>query len=219
MADDDVVAHFAVLRVGGLVQVPELDRLAAEPVLFLEPACHPPECARNLTLGGPGHWGGRLDERALLGRQLEPVDQRAGRGQRLAVDHVGPRETDRLAEADEDLRGRLVAAGNAPRLLLVDALRERDALLGERTVGVHRAYAARELAPLQAELDADHRQLRAAQLAVGEREPQRVTTEGPTGLDAPDEIPDEVLGGQNLAHRVLLARPVSESENMASVIL
>src|SRR5262245_12350331 len=71
VADDDVVAHRAVLRVGVLVNVPELDRLAVEPVVRLEPARHWPERARDLTLGGQVDRGRRLDERALLRRQLE----------------------------------------------------------------------------------------------------------------------------------------------------
>ena len=43
------------------------------------------------------------------------------------------------------------------------------------------------------------------ELAVGELEPERVTAEGPPRLDARDQIPDEGLGGQNLAHLFLLA--------------
>ena len=46
-------------------------------------------------------------------------------------------------------------------------------------------------------------QLIPAELAVGELEPQRVTAEGPPGLNARDQIPDEGLGGQNVAHRFL----------------
>ena len=79
---------------------------------------------------------------------------------------------------------------------------------GERTVGVHRAHGARELAHLQEELDGEELQLLAAQLAVGELEPERVTAEGPPRLDARDQILDEGLGGQNLAHRFLLATRV-----------
>jgi hypothetical protein len=71
-----------------------------------------------------------------------------------------------------------------PRLFLVDALRELHALLGERTVGVHRAHGAREFAYLQEELNGEDLQLLAAQFAVGEREPERVAAEGPTGFDA-----------------------------------
>ena len=68
---------------------------------------------------------------------------------------------------------------------------------------MHRAHGAGELAHLQEELDGEELQLLAAQLAVGELEPERVTAEGPPGLDARDQIPDEGLGGQNLAHRFL----------------
>src|SRR5262249_23173350 len=164
-----------------------------------------------------------LDERALLGREFEPVDQRPGRGQRPALDHLASREPHGLAEAEEDLGMGLVAAGDPPGLLLVDALRERHALFGERTVGVHRAHGAGELAYLQEELDGEQLQLLAAQLAVGELQPERVTTEGPARLDARDEIPDEGLGGQNLAHRFLVALAASglaglfpEYETMAS---
>src|SRR5262245_8052860 len=212
MADDDVVAHVAVLRVGHLVDVPELHRLAGEAVVRLEPARHRPEGARDLALRRQVDRGRRLDEGALLGRQLEPVDQRAGRGKRAAVDHLRSREAERLAEADEELRVGLVAAREPPRLLLVDALGELDPLLRERTVGVHRAHGAGELAHLEEELDGEEPELLAAQLAVGDREPERVAAEGPAGLDARDEIPDEGLGGQNLAHRSLLTTPVRAGE-------
>jgi hypothetical protein len=120
----------AVLRVGDLVDVPELDRLAAEPVVLLEPAREGPERAGNLALGREADRGRRLDERALLRRQLEPVDERAGRRQRPAFGQLAPRESQRLAEADEDLRVRAVASGDAARLFLVDALRELLALVG-----------------------------------------------------------------------------------------
>ena len=53
---------------------------SVEPVVLLEPARHRAEGARNLPLGREVDRGRRLDEGALLGRQLEPVDQRAGRG-------------------------------------------------------------------------------------------------------------------------------------------
>ena len=142
VADDDVVAHLAVLRIGHLVDVPELHRLAAQPVVLLEPAGHRPEGAGHLALGRQVDRGRPLDERALLGRQLEPVDQRPRRRQGTALDHLGPRQPYGLAEAEEELRVRLVAAGDPPRLLLVDALRELSALLRERTVGVHRAHGA-----------------------------------------------------------------------------
>src|SRR5262245_6829166 len=129
MADDDVVTHLAVLRIGRLVEVPELDLLAAEAVIFLQPAGHRPEGTWDLALGRQGDGGRRLDERALLGRQLEPVDQRPGRGQRPALDHLGSRKAHGSAEAEEELRVRLVAARYPSRLLLVDALREFDAHL------------------------------------------------------------------------------------------
>src|SRR5262249_16006886 len=100
----------------------------------------------------------------------------------------------------------------------------RDALLGERTVGMHRAHGAGKLAHQQEELDGEHLQLFAAQLAVGELEPERVTTEGPAGLDARYHVPDELLPGHNLGHRFLLAAAVSglmvllsEVESMLSV--
>jgi len=134
------------------------------------------------------------------GRQLEPVDERPGRGQGLSVDHLGSGQAHGFAEADEHLRVGLIAARDPARLLLVDALRELDAHLGERTVGVHRAHAARELAHLQEKLDGEDLQLIAAELAVRDVDPERMTAEGPSRLDARDQIPDEVLGGLNLAH-------------------
>src|SRR5262249_45153138 len=97
----------------------------------------------------------------------------------------------------------LVAAGQPPRLLLVEALRELDALLRERAVGVHRAHAPGKLTHLQEELHGEHLQLFPAQLAVGELEPERVATEGSPGFDAREQIADKVLGDQNLAHRFL----------------
>src|SRR5262245_62461365 len=223
MTDDDAVAYLAVVRIGHLVDIPEGDRVAAQPVVLLEPAGHRPERAGDLSLRRQVHRGRRFDERALLGRQLEPVDQRTRGGKRAPLHHLRARETNGLAEADEDLRVGLVAAGDPPRLLLVDALRERDALLGEWTVGVHGAHGAGKLTHLQEELDCEHLQLFAAQLAVGELEPERVTTEGAAGPDACGQIADEVLGGQNFGYRILLAPAVTElalrsaSESMPSV--
>src|SRR5262249_40539319 len=141
-----------------------------------------------------------FDERALLGRQLEPVDQRTGGGKRAALHHRRAREANGLAEANEDLRVGLVAARQPSRLLLVDALRELHALLWKRTVGVHRAHAAWKLTHLQEELDGEHLQLFPAQLALGELAPERVVAEGTPAFDAREQIADEVLGCQNLAH-------------------
>src|SRR5262249_51748158 len=210
MADDDAVAHLAVLRVGHLVDVPERDRVAAQPVVLLEPAGHRPERAGDLAFRRQVHRGRRLAERALPGRQLEPVDQRTGGGKRAAPHHLRAREANGLAEPDEDLRVGLVAAGQPSRLLLVDALRELHALLGERTVGVHRAHGAGKLTHLQEELDSEDLQLFLAQLAVGQLEPEWMATEGPPGLDAGEQIPDEVLGCQNLAHCFLLHEVVPD---------
>jgi cytochrome P450 len=91
VADDDVVTHLTVFRVGQLVDVPELHRLAAQPVVLLEPARHRPERARDLALCRQVDRGRRLDERALLGRQLEPVDEGARRGKGAALDHLRSR--------------------------------------------------------------------------------------------------------------------------------
>jgi hypothetical protein len=69
---------------------------------------------------------------------------------------------------------------------------------------MHRAHGARELAHLQEELDGEELQLLAAELAVGEIEPERMAAERPPRLDPRDEIPDEGLGCQNRAHLSLL---------------
>src|SRR5262245_2063370 len=121
MADDDVVADVAVLRIRHLVDVPKLYRLAAQAVVLLEAARHRPESTGNLTLGRQIDRGRALDERALLRRQLEPVDQCPGRRERTALRQLRPGQADRLAEADEELWVRLIAAGDPPGLLLVDA--------------------------------------------------------------------------------------------------
>src|SRR5262249_22491516 len=63
------------------------------------------------------------------------------------------------------------------------------------------------------ELDGEHLELLAAQLAVGELEPERVTAEGPAALDARDQISDEVLGGQNLAHCSSCLSPASGDQS------
>jgi hypothetical protein len=72
---------------------------------------------------------------------------------------------------------------------------------------MHRAHGAGKLAHLKEALDGEALKLLAAQLAIGDLEPEWVTAEGPPGLDARDQIADEVLGGQNLAHRFPLSRP------------
>src|SRR6185369_10326998 len=114
--------------------------------------------------------------------------------------HVGAGETQRLAEADEDLRVGTVASGDAAGLLFVDALRELLALVGERTVRVHRAHGAGKLAHLEEELHGEALHLRAVELPVGDREPEGMATEGPPRLDAREQIPDELLRSEHLAH-------------------
>lgn len=184
VAHDDVVAHGTVPRVGQLVDVPELPRLAREAVVLLEPAGHGPGGAGHLAVGREVDGGRSLDEPALLGRELEPVDERARRRERTARDPLGPREAHGLAEAEEELGVRLVAAGDPPGLLPVHALRELAALVGERAVGVHRAHRARELAHPEREWDGEPLELRARELAVREREPERMSAEGPPRLAA-----------------------------------
>src|SRR5579862_4486014 len=203
MADDDVVTYVAVLRIGHLVDVPELDRLAAQSVACLQPASHGPEGSGDLSFRREVDRCSSLDERTLLGRELEPIDQRAGRGQWPTLHHLRPFQADGLAEANEELRVGLVTARHAASLFLVDAFRELHPLGWERTIGVHRAYRARELAHLQEELDGEELELLAAQLAVGQLVPERVTAEGAPRLDARGQIPDEILGSQHLAHRIL----------------
>src|SRR5262245_50291128 len=95
---------------------------------------------------------------------------------------------------------RLVAAGDPAGLLLIDALRQLHALVGKRTVGVHGAHRAGELAHLEEELNGERLQLLAAQLAVGDVEPERVTAEGAPRRDTRGQVSNEVLRGQNLAH-------------------
>src|SRR4029077_9483135 len=66
VADDDVVAHLAVLRIGNLVDVPERNRVTAQPVVLLEPAGHRPERAGNLAPRPPDPPGPPLGGAAQL---------------------------------------------------------------------------------------------------------------------------------------------------------
>src|SRR5207245_11673386 len=97
---------------------------ARAPVVRLAGTRAGAERTRHLPLRGQVRRRGPLDERVALGRALEPVDEGRGRRERHAAHHRVPRHADALAEADEELGVRDVAARDAAGLLLVEALRE-----------------------------------------------------------------------------------------------
>src|SRR5262249_35987174 len=94
---------------------------------------------------------------------------------------------------------------------------EVQARVGERGVGVDGGDATGKVTDLQEELDGEHLQLFPAQLAVGELEPERVATEGPPAFDAREQIADEFLGRQNLAHRFFLAVRARDQSDQGSL--
>src|SRR5262249_40479851 len=163
--DHDVVTDGAVLAVRLLVDVPEghLPRRAA--VVPLEGAREGTERARHLPFGGEVGGCGAFNEGMLAGRPLEPVDEGDRRRERDAVHHGVGRNAHPFTEADEELRVRYVAAGDAAGLLLVEALRQLDPLVDVGARGVQRAHGARELAHLEEELHGEGAEGRARELA------------------------------------------------------
>src|SRR6185369_1910236 len=61
-------------------------------------------------------------------------------------------------------------------------------------------HGAWELAHLEEELHGEELHLLSAQLSVGDGVPQRMPTEGSPRLDAREQILDELLGSEHLAH-------------------
>src|ERR1700687_5310169 len=161
----NIVADVAMVAIRDFVHVEERDLLARESVVLLEPACERREVARHLAFGRDIDCADPLRERAILSRELEPVDQRRRRRKRLAVDHVLAAHPESESEPDEELwmRG---AAGNFSGLLFVEALRELHALLGVEASRVQRAQRARELTHLQKELSREDVQSRLRDFAV-----------------------------------------------------
>jgi hypothetical protein len=148
-----------------------------------------PERPGHLSLRSQIDGGGSLQERVLLGRQLEPVDERRRARQRLAVHELRARQPERFAEADEELGMREIAARDAPGLLLVEALGQQHAFDRVRTPGMQRAHGPRELPDLEEELDRKARQAGGVDPALLDAMPQRMTAEA---ASLPDQAQQRV---------------------------
>src|SRR6185369_4621795 len=97
--------------------------------------------------------------------------------------------------ADEELGMGDVAAGDASGLLLVEALGELHALVGERAARVERAHGTRELAHLEEELHRERPEALPREATLGDPEPERMATERPSRLDRRLQVVDEGSGG------------------------
>src|SRR5271163_4765366 len=106
---ENVVADAAVIAIRDFMHVEKCHLLARESVLLFECARERSEVARHLALRRQIDSSNSLRERPVLGRKLEPVDQRRGRRKGLAMDHVGAAEPESEAEPDEQFRMRRAA--------------------------------------------------------------------------------------------------------------
>src|SRR5439155_5060607 len=97
-----------------LVDVPERDLLARQPVVFLERARERPERAGYLPLGRERDRRRALEIGQAARRQLEPVDQRRGRRERRRALERLARQTDGGAEQEEQLGMRKIASRDPP---------------------------------------------------------------------------------------------------------
>src|SRR5260370_40861124 len=126
-----------MVAVGNFMHVEECDLLARESVVLLQSAREWREVARHLAFGRDIDCADSLREGSILGRELEPIDQRGRRGQRLAMDHVLAANPESESQPYEEL-WMWRAAGNRSGLLLVEALREVYALLAGKAPRTHR---------------------------------------------------------------------------------
>src|SRR5277367_5082192 len=92
-----------------------------------------------------------LREGPILGRELEPINQRRRRGQRLPMNHVFAAEPDAESKPHEQL-GMRRTAGNPARLLFVEALSQLDPFLRVGASRMQRAQRPRKLTHLQKKL-------------------------------------------------------------------
>src|SRR5208337_866300 len=162
------------IAIGDFMHVEKRDLLARKSVMLFECARERREVARHLALRRKIDCADPFGERAILGREFEPIDQRRRRGQRLAVNHVVAAKPEPESEADEQFRMRR-AAGNLAGLLFIQALRELHALLRVEASRMQRAQRAREFTHLQKELGCEYTQPSLRDFSVGDSMPKRMT--------------------------------------------
>src|ERR1700723_1570238 len=132
------------------MHVEKRDLLPRKPVILFERARERREVAGPLALRREIDRADSLRERSILGRELEPVDQRRRRRKRLAVNHVLAAHPEPKSEPNKQFR-MWRAAGNLAGLLFVQALGELNALLGVEASRMQRAQRPREFTHLQKE--------------------------------------------------------------------
>src|SRR5260370_20201708 len=184
----NIVADVAMVAVGDFMHVEECDLLARESVVLLQSAREWREVARHLAFGRDIDCADSLREGSILGRELEPIDQRGRRGQRLAMDHVLAAHPESESEPDEEL-GMWRAAGNFSGLLFVETLREFHAFLGVEASRMQRTQRTRELTHLEEELSRKDAESRLRNFAVANLYPERMTSLGAPLFDLPENLP------------------------------
>src|SRR5271154_2019306 len=174
----NVVAHVAMIAVGDLMHVEKRDLLARKSVIFFQRARERREVPRHLPLCSKIDRADSLRERSILGRELEPVDQRRRRRKRFPMDHILAAQAQPQSEPDEQFRMRR-AAGNHPGLFFIEALRQLHPLLGIEASRMQCAERSRKLPHLQKELcrEVAHPGLR--YFPVGDSMPNRMAPERP----------------------------------------
>src|SRR5277367_895651 len=130
------------------MHVEKRDLLARESVVLLQRSRERREISRHLALRREIDRADTLREGPILGRELEPINQRRRRGQRLPVNHVFAAEPKAESKADEQL-GMRRTAGNPARLLFVEALSQLDPFLRVGASRMQRAQRPRKLTHLQ----------------------------------------------------------------------
>src|SRR5208282_805666 len=173
---ENAVADVAVIAIGDFMHVEKRDLLPRKSVMLFKRARERREVARDLALCREIDCGDSLRERAILGRELEPVYQRRRRRQRLAMDQVVAAKAKSESETDEQF-GMRRAAGNLAGLLFVQALRELHALLGVEASRMQRTQRTREFTHLQEELSREGAQSGLRGFSIGNSMPNRMASE------------------------------------------
>src|ERR1700689_5048264 len=133
------------------MHVEKRDLLPRKSVVLLQCARERREISRYLALGCEIDRADALRKRPILGRELEPINQRRRRGQRLPMNHVFAAEPNAESKPYEQLRMRRTA-GNLARLFFVEALGKLHPFIRIGASRMQRAQRPRKLTHLQKKL-------------------------------------------------------------------
>src|SRR3989449_1683608 len=188
---DDLVAALAVDLVGLDVDREELDLVVGEAVVRLERGQVALVDARHLGLE-PDEEPRRRDVERLMGHLEAPRGEAAGRRELLLGLHLGPRDTARLREADQQVD--VLGAG----LFLDDVLEQEVPRVRIRALAVYGGAPARELRDVLVMLGRPGAELGTRELTLHPLLRERVQA-AVAGADGALELCAELT----LAHRLL----------------